>query len=171
MKTLAGLLKPIAGSYTWREKKEFGMIFQKNALFDSMTVLENVTYPLIRVKKLTEVEARRQALHALESVGLELSVGAHPHELSGGMQKRLGIARAIAMKPEFLFVDEPTAGLDPLTTESICKLLLQASGEHSIQMCLATNDTQVAKLLGDTFLFFDSNGIKSIGKDQIEHSF
>lgn len=171
LKTFAGLIPAISGKFEWTPKKEFGMIFQKNALFDSMTVLENVTYPLRRVKKVSDNEAKDQALHYLRAVGLDHSLHSLPHELSGGMQKRLGIARAIAMKPEFLLVDEPTAGLDPLTTESICQLLLESSKEKSIHLCLATNDTQVAKLLGEHFLFVDENGIKPITRDQIEHSF
>ncbi|MCM0606825.1 MAG: ATP-binding cassette domain-containing protein [Xanthomonadaceae bacterium] len=171
LKTFAGLIPVISGSFSWTNKKEFGMIFQKNALFDSMTVLENVTYPLRRVKSIDDSEAKDQAIHFLRAVGLDQSLHSLPHELSGGMQKRLGIARAIAMKPEFLFVDEPTAGLDPLTTESICQLLLDSSKEKSIHLCLATNDTQVAKLLGEHFLFVDETGIKKITRDQIEHSF
>ena len=171
LKTLAGLRKPVSGSFTIDSSLSLGMIFQKNALFDSMTVLENVTYPLIKAKKMSASEAKRIAEFRLAQVGLDKIEHLYAHELSGGMQKRLGIARAVAMQPALLFVDEPTSGLDPITTDSICELLAEATRADSILLCVATNDVMVAKSLGKQFLFIDEKGVRPIGGSEIEHSF
>ncbi len=140
LKVLAGLVLPTTGAVHWgnedaaslgaerrREAQAaFGFVFQTDALFDSMTVLDNVRLPL-RKREVPEAEATRRAEEALEQVGLSAAAGKHPEELSGGMKKRAGIARAIVARPQVLLADDPFAGLDPVTEGQIAKLLLKVS--------------------------------------------
>lgn len=145
LKVLAGLRRPDGGRVLWdgediwtlktEERRErqaaFGMIFQSDALFDASTLLDNVLVPLLR-RKVPSEEARRRADAALESVGLADAAGMLPDQLSGGMRKRAGIARAIAASPEVLLADDPLAGLDPSTAQQIGELLLSASRERTL---------------------------------------
>ncbi len=140
LKVLAGLMLPATGDVRWgaehvttlsadarREAQAaFGFVFQTDALFDSMTVLENVRLPL-RKRGVGAAEATQRAHEALDQVGLSDAAGKHPEELSGGMKKRAGIARAIVARPQVLLADDPFAGLDPVTEAQIARLLLQVS--------------------------------------------
>lgn len=131
LKALAGLIPATTGTVTWdgaREpvKSAFGMVFQSDALFDSMSVLDNVLLPL-RKRGVGEEEALERARRALADVGLLEAAAKRPQDLSGGMKKRAGIARAIVARPAVLLADDPFAGLDPVTEAQIARLLLKAS--------------------------------------------
>src|SRR3989339_92529 len=105
-------------------RKKFGMLFQEAALFDSMTVGENVAFPLREHTKLSDTEIRNIVADRLKAVGLTGAEGKMPSELSGGMRKRVGLARAIALQPRIILYDEPTTGLDPLMTDAINHLII-----------------------------------------------
>lgn len=163
LKLMAGLHKPLSGEvlikgqdfHALKRKEQqklmlkMGMLFQKNALFDSLTVLENVIFPLTEVTSLSEKGIKQQALHFLEEVGLLHALDNYPDEISGGMQKRLGIARALALKPEIIFFDDPTAGLDPITSRKIIELILSLKHETKSTTVTITNDMNRAFQLGD----------------------
>ncbi len=163
IKALAGLLEPTAGNVRVKDQdlyntdmgarqdlmKRMGMLFQKNALFDSMTVLENVTFPLKQVTDFSEEEITKRAKGFIEAVGLDHAFDLFPDELSGGMQKRLGIARAMALKPEILFYDDPTAGLDPITSRKIVELIIDLNIENSGTVVMITNDMNRAFQIAD----------------------
>ncbi len=140
LKALAGLVLPTRGDVRWgaehvtslssdarREAQAaFGFVFQTDALFDSMSVLENVRLPL-RKRGVGGAEATKRAHDALDQVGLLAAAGKRPEDLSGGMKKRAGIARAVVARPQVLLADDPFAGLDPVTEGQIARLLLQVS--------------------------------------------
>lgn len=145
LKVLAGLIAPTGGDVSWntrslklfsRDEKRsaqiaFGMVFQSDALFDSMTVRQNVELPLIK-RRVPKDEARARAEAALERVGLTRAADQNPETLSGGMKKRVGVARAIVARPDVLLADDPFAGLDPRTEASIAALLLEVSEGRSL---------------------------------------
>ncbi|MEZ5331954.1 MAG: ABC transporter ATP-binding protein [Thermoanaerobaculia bacterium] len=141
LKHVIGLLRPDSGrvevdgvdlaGLSYREiarfRRRFGMAFQEGALFDSMTVAENVAFPLVRERGHTKAEIRDRVAECLEEVGLTDAAGKMPSELSGGMRRRVGFARAVAAKPDILLFDEPTTGLDPVTKETIDTLIVELS--------------------------------------------
>ena len=149
LKSMAGLILPAEGSVKI-DTQDLGMLFQKNALFDSMTALENLLFPLREKKSFSIAEAKERSLEMLKSVGLEASAHLFPDELSGGMQKRLGLARAWMMEPEVLFYDEPTAGLDPVTSRSIAALMRQRARNLGTTSIVVTNEVARALQLGDS---------------------
>lgn len=121
--------------------KKFAIVFQGGALFDSIKIWENVAFGLIQGQGMNPAAAKKQALETLEQVGLSATVGEQrPNELSGGMQKRVAIARAIIMKPEILLFDEPTAGLDPITADLINKLISRCHKDLNITTLTITHD-------------------------------
>jgi phospholipid/cholesterol/gamma-HCH transport system ATP-binding protein len=127
-----------------------GMLFQNGALFDSITVAENVAFGLLALKKATRAEARRRADAVLEQVGLAASVGdLYPAELSGGMQKRVALARAIAATPDILFFDEPTTGLDPIMGAVIDGLIVEQVKRLGSTAIAITHDMASARRIGD----------------------
>ncbi|MFT3707395.1 MAG: ATP-binding cassette domain-containing protein [Archangium sp.] len=140
LKCLTGLQFPTQGEVQWdevsvqsrsaQERRDaqvaFGMVFQSDALFDSLTVIDNVLLPL-RKRKVAEAEARERAEAALKRVGLGHAMEKRPENLSGGMKKRAGVARAIVARPQVLIADDPFAGLDPVTEQSIADLLIEVS--------------------------------------------
>ncbi len=117
-----------------------GMLFQKNALFDSLTVAENIAFPLREVSDCDENEIDKRVSYFLEEVGIAHARNLFPIEISGGMQKRLGIARALALYPEIIFYDDPTAGLDPITSRKIIELILTLQKEKSSTVVAITNE-------------------------------
>jgi phospholipid/cholesterol/gamma-HCH transport system ATP-binding protein len=118
-------------------------------LFDSLSVLENVAFPLRETTSLQENEIRERACSFLEHVGLKQAKDLYPDEISGGMQKRLGIARALALNPEIVFYDDPTAGLDPITSKRIMDLIINLKKESNATIVTITNDMNRAFQLAD----------------------
>ncbi len=123
-------------------RKKFGMLFQNAALFDSMTVFENVAFPMREHTNLSEEEISKKVHEKLTMVGLEKAAEKLPSELSGGMRKRVGLARAIALEPKIILYDEPTTGLDPLMTESINKLITDTQKKLSITSVVISHDIE-----------------------------
>ncbi len=148
MKVICGLLQPDEGTVTLGHP-EIGMLFQKNALFDSFTVEENLLFPLKERLRIEGLAAKERAANLLKAVGLEGSENLYPDELSGGMQKRLGIARALIVEPKILLYDEPTAGLDPITSKMIAQLIRELKTQVGSTLLVITNDVQRAYQLAD----------------------
>ena len=134
-------------------RKEIGMLFQGTALFDSMTVEENVSFPLKMHSEMTPDEMHDRVNFCLEHVNLDDVNHLFPSELSGGMQKRVGIARAIALQPKYLFCDEPNSGLDPQTSIIIDKLISDITKEFNITTITVTHDMNSVMEVGDNVMF------------------
>ena len=127
-----------------------GFLFQNSALYDSMTVRENLSFPLKRhSKKLTNKEVEHSVTEALESVGLKEAIDKMPSELSGGMRKRVGLARTLILRPEIILYDEPTTGLDTITSREISELILSIQKKYKTTSIIITHDMACAKLTGD----------------------
>lgn len=164
LKSVLGLLRPDSGSILIdgldvttlpaREQefmmKKFGMLFQGGALFDSLPVWENVAFGLIHGKKMAKTEARAIAIETLDAVGLQENVATlFPAELSGGMQKRVALARAIAVRPEIIFFDEPTTGLDPIMADVINDLIIKCVKQLGATALTITHDMASARKIAD----------------------
>ena len=134
-------------------RQEIGMLFQSSALFDSLTVLENVLFPLRMFATMGESEMLERAHLCLKRVNIEGKEKLYPSEISGGMQKRVGIARAIAMNPKYLFVDEPNSGLDPQTSIVIDNLISDLTAEYDMTTLVITHDMNSVMEAGDNILF------------------
>lgn len=148
LKVVAGLLTADTGSIELGTKN-VGMLFQKNALFDSLTCEENLLFPLKERKGIVGHEAKERAARFLQAVGLKGTEKLFPDEISGGMQKRLGIARALIVEPEVILYDEPTAGLDPITSRTIADLIRELRAQSGSTLLTVTNDMQRAYQIGD----------------------
>jgi len=148
LKMIAGLINPSEGIISVIAKNK-SMLFQKNALFDSFTALENLLFPMKERLGIEGLIAKTKAMDLLESVGLAHAADLFPDEISGGMQKRLGIARALAVNPDLLIYDDPTAGLDPITSRTIADLILEVRKHSNGTMIAVTNDMNRAYQLGD----------------------
>ena len=173
LKCMVGLQKPDKGSVTYdgREfttmdygerieiRKEIGMLFQGSALFDSMTVEENIMFPLNMFTDQSREEKRDRVNFCLKRVNLADTNKLFPAELSGGMMKRVGIARAIAMNPKYLFCDEPNSGLDPKTSIVIDELIKEITEEYNTTTIVVTHDMNSVMGIGDYILFLH-NGVK-----------
>jgi phospholipid/cholesterol/gamma-HCH transport system ATP-binding protein len=167
MKNLVGLLTPTSGKvlYDGRDfvamskkekvmmRREMGMIFQSAALFDSMTVLENVMFPLDMFSSMTLRERTKRAKECLERVNLMGAEEKYPGEISGGMQKRVAIARAISLNPQYLFCDEPNSGLDPKTSLVIDELLHSITQEYNMTTIINTHDMNSVMGIGENIIF------------------
>jgi phospholipid/cholesterol/gamma-HCH transport system ATP-binding protein len=123
-------------------RRKIGMVFQYSALFDSLRVWENVAFPLLRHLKISEEEAKKRAREKLRAVGLEDVEELYPHQLSGGMQKRVALARALALDPEIILYDEPTAGLDPPTAFAIEELIVNTRNRFQVTSIVVTHDIE-----------------------------
>ncbi|MGZ4033953.1 MAG: ABC transporter ATP-binding protein [Bacteroidia bacterium] len=140
-------------------RKEIGMLFQGGALFDSKTVEENVVFPISMFTDLSESEKRDRANFCLQRVNLSNANNLYPSELSGGMKKRVAIARAIAVQPKYLFCDEPNSGLDPKTSIVIDNLIKEITDEYGITTIVITHDMNSVIEIGDNIMFI-YNGVK-----------
>ncbi len=134
-------------------RTEMGMVFQGNALFDSLTIEENITFTLGMFSKMSESEKRDRANFCLNRVELENVNNKFPSELSGGMQKRVALARAIVMKPKYLFCDEPNSGLDPKTAIVIDQLIQEITKEYNITTVINTHDMNSVMEIGDQVIY------------------
>ena len=141
-------------------RREMGMVFQGSALFDSMTVLENVMFPLKMLTKKNDDEIIERAKNAVNRVELDKAVQKLPSELSGGMQKRVAIARAIVMNPKYLFCDEPNSGLDPKTAIVIDNLIQEITKEYNITTVINSHDMNSVMEIGEKIIFLE-NGTKN----------
>jgi phospholipid/cholesterol/gamma-HCH transport system ATP-binding protein len=130
-------------------RKKIGFLFQQAALYDSLTVEENVAFPLNRHSTLSDAERREKVRALLASVGMERHLGKMPSDISGGMQKRVGLARALALDPEILLFDEPTSGLDPITAAEIGELIMKLKKERNLTSVVVTHDVHGAKSFAD----------------------
>lgn len=177
LKHIIGLMRPdrgrvfvgddeisaLAGAELSRVRKEIGFLFQSAALFDSLSVGENVAFPLRRHTDLGDAEIRNRATEKLQSVGLEREYDKMPADLSGGMRKRAGLARALALDPAILLVDEPSAGLDPITADEIDALLLDLKERTGTTLIVVTHNIPSARRLGDRLLMLHAGRIVAQG--------
>jgi phospholipid/cholesterol/gamma-HCH transport system ATP-binding protein len=166
LKTMGGLIRPTKGTViiegeNWSELvgqklreilAKVGMLFQKNALFDSLTCGENIAFPLREVSDHKESEIQKIVVDFLEAVGIPHALHLYPDEISGGMQKRLGIARALALEPHVIFYDDPTAGLDPITSKKIIELICEWQKRLGSTFVAITNDMNRAYQMSDRIL-------------------
>ena len=134
-------------------RREMGVLFQGGALFDSKSVLENVRFPLDTLTSQTLEEKNQQAMLCLQRVGLESAALLMPSEISGGMKKRVGIARAIVMNPKYLFCDEPNSGLDPLTAVKIDYLIQEITQEYNMTTVVISHDMNSVMRMGESIIF------------------
>jgi phospholipid/cholesterol/gamma-HCH transport system ATP-binding protein len=164
IKIISGLLKPDAGTVnvlgedvvSLRDKElrdlrlKIGFSFQNSALYDSMTVRENLEFPLVRhLRKLKPAEVKQSVERVLEAVGLSQTINQMPAELSGGQRKRIGIARTLILRPQIMLYDEPTAGLDPITSKEINTLINEVQRQFNTTSIIITHDLTCAKETGD----------------------
>lgn len=185
MKCIVGLLTPSEGKilYDGRDfvamqkkekamlRREMGMIFQSAALFDSMSVLENVMFPLDMFSDMTLRERKKRAQQCLDRVNLIDAQKKYPGEISGGMQKRVAIARAIALNPKYLFCDEPNSGLDPKTSLVIDALIHDITVEYQMTTIINTHDMNSVMGIGDSIIFIKEGHLEWRGdKTQVATS-
>jgi phospholipid/cholesterol/gamma-HCH transport system ATP-binding protein len=140
----------------WNDaRKKTGFLFQQSALYDSMTIGENVAFPLRRHTKLSRDERRARVHELLASVGMDRDLDKMPSQISGGMQKRIGLARALALEPTVVMFDEPTAGLDPITAAEIAKLIVELRDRRHITCLVVTHDLHTARTIADRLIVLD----------------
>ena len=177
MKSLVGLLRPDDGEILFdgrnllamkqeeikNLRKEIGMLFQGSALFDSETGLGNVMFPLVMFTNMGRGEMRDRALFCIERVNLKGAENKYPAEISGGMQKRVAIARAIALNPKYLFCDEPNSGLDPKTSILIDELLSDITHEYNITTVINTHDMNSVLGIGENIVFINKGHREWVG--------
>jgi phospholipid/cholesterol/gamma-HCH transport system ATP-binding protein len=193
LKVLVGLIRPDAGEVIidgedivpMKERPllavrhKFGMLFQSAALFDSMTVAENVGFPMRREKNITPDEIKKRVSEALDMVELPGTENKKPAELSGGMRKRVGLARAIVYRPEIVLYDEPTTGLDPIVSDSIDQLIVRVRDRLNVTTVVVTHDMRSARRVGQRILMLHEGRIYVEGtpdeifssQDPIVHQF
>ena len=147
-------------------RREIGMVFQGSALFDSMSVVENVLFPMRMLTKLSESEMIDQAETVIERVNLIDAKHKLPNEISGGMQKRVAIARAVVMRPKYLFCDEPNSGLDPKTAIVIDNLIQELTKEYNITTVINSHDMNSVMEIGETILFLKNGNKEWEGSNQ-----
>ncbi len=177
LKLLLGLLKPDEGkiyvndveiealdsAHLVEVRKTMGFLFQYSALFDSLSVAENVAFPLRRHTRMSEAEIVGSVRERLAEVGLDGELDKMPLDLSGGMRKRVGLARALALKPSILLVDEPSSGLDPITTREIDKLLMDLKASGKTTMVVVTHNVSSARRVGDQLVVLHEGHILAQG--------
>lgn len=180
MKCLIGLLTPEQGEILYDGRKirnmnakqqrqmrtEIGMLFQGSALFDNETVLGNVMFPLKMFSPLSHKDQIERAHFCIQRVGLENADFKYPSEISGGMQKRVAIARAIALNPKYLFCDEPNSGLDPKTSILIDELLSDITHEYGMTTVINTHDMNSVLGIGEKIIFINRGHCDWVGNDK-----
>jgi len=144
-------------------RKNLGFLFQSAALYDSMSVRENLAFPLIRNFFFTKQEVEAKVKRALEMVSLEHSIDKMPSELSGGMRKRIGLARSIITEPKLMLYDEPTTGLDPITTKEISRLIRDLQKELKMTSIIITHDLSCAQIISDRAVVLEEGKLKYEG--------
>ena len=166
IKCLVGLLEPDEGKVVLLDKniadlkndelntlrKKVGFLFQSAALYDSMTVRENLEFPLRDLKKKPQEEIDTLVTETLKSVGLEDAIDKMPSELSGGMRKRVGLARTLILQPEIILYDEPTTGLDPITSKEISQLILDVQKKYAAASIIITHDIECARITANRMI-------------------
>ena len=182
LKTIIGLLRPDRGTVRFdgrdlaelgdkeltRQRIRFGFVFQQAALFDSMTIAQNVAFPLRQHSGKGMGEIREIVLARLAEVGLPEDVlSKKPAELSGGMRKRVGLARALALEPEIMLYDEPTTGLDPIMSDVINELMLSARRQHPVTSIVVTHDMRTAQKVSDRVIMLYPTSRLEPGEPQI----
>jgi phospholipid/cholesterol/gamma-HCH transport system ATP-binding protein len=163
LKCIVGLMQPDSGEILFEGKsvlkmnidelnevrKHIGFLFQGAALYDSMTVSENLEFPLLRNFNFSENEREKKIKAVLEKVGLSDAINKMPAELSGGMKKRVGLARTIITEPDLILYDEPTTGLDPITTKEISQLIVELQKDLKVSSIVVTHDLMCAQIVAD----------------------
>lgn len=182
LKCLIGLTRPTSGEIRFdgkdithirvrdmkRLRRDIGMMFQGSALFDSRTVLENVMFPLDMFSRKNLRERKKRAEFCLERVNLSHATNLYPSEISGGMMKRVALARAIALNPKYLFCDEPNSGLDPKTSQLIDELIADITADFGITSIVVSHDMNSVMNIGDNIIFLNEGVLEWTGsKDKI----
>ena len=185
LKCIVGLIKPDSGklkvlgkdipelSYEGLQyiRKKAGYVFQGGALYDSMTVRQNIEFPLVRNSGMNKQEITKRVEEALKDVGLSETIDKMPSELSGGMRKRLGVARTIALKPEIMLWDEPTTGLDPGTSKEISDLIVDMQKKYNVTSIVVTHDMLCTKIVADRIMVLHNGKYTVSGTyDELERS-
>ncbi len=177
IKCMVGLIEPDDGILTVLGKniadlnkmelnavrKRVGFLFQSGALYDSMSVLENLLFPLRDKKEMKWSEKKRLAEEIIKSVGLEGTLDKMPSELSGGMRKRLGLARTLILKPELILYDEPTTGLDPITSKEISELMLDVQKKYQTSSVIITHDMACARITANRIVVLKDGSVEEEG--------
>ena len=177
LKCIIGLLKPDMGEIFIKDKnvlllsvdqlnkvrKKMGFLFQSAALYDSMSVRENLSFPLKKILDMPQNEINDKVLHTLELVSLVEAIDKMPSELSGGMRKRVGLARSIITDPELMLYDEPTTGLDPITSKEISELILNLQKQLKMTSIVVTHDLICADIIADRAIFLRKGKIAHEG--------
>jgi phospholipid/cholesterol/gamma-HCH transport system ATP-binding protein len=185
IKCIVGMLRQDSGSLKvfnqevkdlsekeWKAlRMKIGFLFQSGALYDSMTVEQNLEFPLTRVIKLKDKREIRQRIEeVLEGVGLLDAIDKMPSDLSGGMRKRIGLARTLILKPEIMLYDEPTTGLDPITSREISELILEMQQKYQTSSVIITHDMACAKITADRMLVMNNGTFVAEGNyEQLEN--
>jgi phospholipid/cholesterol/gamma-HCH transport system ATP-binding protein len=177
LKLIIGLMRPDSGSIEIEGqdiakvsrdqlnqiRKKIGFLFQNAALYDSLTVAENVDFPLARNTQLSREQRKQRVRELLSKVGMERAADKMPSEISGGMQKRVGLARALALNPEIVLFDEPTAGLDPITADEIDGLITDLKKEQSMTSIVVTHDIHGVRFYSDRVVMLREGSIAMDG--------
>ncbi len=177
IKCLVGLVEPDGGTVSVLGKtvteleeeelnslrKKVGFLFQSAALYDSMTVRENLEFPLRDLKSKNKEDTDTLVREALKNVGLEEAIDKMPSELSGGMRKRVGLARTLILKPEIMLYDEPTTGLDPITSKEISKLILEVQKKYNTSSIIITHDVECARITSNRMIIIKDGNVFAEG--------
>jgi phospholipid/cholesterol/gamma-HCH transport system ATP-binding protein len=181
MKHMIGLLRPDAGEVIidgerfdnlpeaerQRVRQKFGMVFQQAALFDSMTIFENVAFPLREHAHLPAEKLQQVVFEKLDQVGLRSKADNYPDELSGGQRKRIGLARALALDPKIVLYDEPTTGLDPITTDNVDQMVIDAKQQYGVTSVIISHDIGSAFKVADHLMVLYQGVILADGPPEV----
>lgn len=178
LKAMLGLMPVDSGEVLFDEKaiqtasereiydirKQVGFVFQGTALFDSMNVCDNIALPLIEHTNLSSKEVKERVCHLLDVVGMAGKAALYPQSLSGGMKRLVAVARALALRPKYLFYDEPTTGLDPIMTDRVVALIKELKQSHTSSGIVVTHDLDTARAVGDEIYMLKKGRISKLTK-------